>query len=34
MTPKDDIPRLVKAKYATGKEWRNNSRKNEDMEPK
>ena len=27
-------PRLVGAKYATGGEWRNNSRKNEGMEPK
>ena len=27
-------PRLVGAKYATGEEWRNNSRKNEEMEPK
>ena len=34
MTPKDDLPRLVSAKYATGEEWRNNSRKNEETEPK
>ena len=34
MTPKDDLPRLVSAKYATGEEWRNNSKKNEEMEPK
>ena len=27
-------PRSVGAKYATGDQWRNNSRKNEDMEPK
>ena len=27
-------PRLVGAKFATGEEWRNNSRKNEEMEPK
>ena len=34
MTPKDELPRLVGAQYATGQEWRNNSRKTEDMEPK
>ena len=28
---KDELPRLVGAQYATGKEWRNNSRKNEDL---
>ena len=33
-TLKDEIPRLVGAQYATGKEWRNNSRNNEEMEPK
>ena len=33
-TLKDEIPRSVGAQYATGEEWRNNSRKNEDMEPK
>ena len=33
MTLKDELPRLVGAQYATGKEWRNNSRKNEE-EPK
>ena len=33
-TLKDELPRLVGAKYATGKEWRNNSRKNEETEPK
>ena len=27
-------PRLVGAQYATGDQWRNNSRKNEGMEPK
>ena len=27
-------PRLIGAKYDTGEEWRNNSRKNEGMEPK
>ena len=33
-TRKDELPRSVDAQYATGKEWRNNSRKNEGMEPK
>ena len=33
-TLKDELPRLVGAKYATGEEWRNNYRKNEDTEPK
>ena len=33
-TPKDELPRLVGAQYATGEEWENNSRKNEEMEPK
>ena len=33
-TLKDEFPRSVGAQYATGKEWRNNSRKNEGMEPK
>ena len=33
-TLKDKLPRLVGAQYATGEEWRNNSRKNEKMEPK
>ena len=31
---KDELPRSVGAQYATGKEWRNNSRKNEGQEPK
>ena len=31
---KMNLPRLVGAQYATGEKWRNNSRKNEDMEPK
>ena len=31
---KDDLPRLVGAQYATGDQWRNNSRKNEGMETK
>ena len=30
---KDEIPRSEGAQYATRKEWRNNSRKNEEMEP-
>ena len=34
MTLKDELPRLVDAQYATGEEWRNNSRKNGEMEPK
>ena len=34
MTLKDELPRSVGAPYATGDEWRNNSRKNEGMEPK
>ena len=33
-TLKDELPRSVDAQYATGKEWRNNSRKNEELEPK
>ena len=33
-TLKDEVPRLVGAQYATGEEWRNNSRKNEEMETK
>ena len=33
-TLKDEFPRLVGAQYATGGQWRNNSRKNEEMEPK
>ena len=31
---KEELPKLVGAQYATGEEWRNNSRKNEEMEPK
>ena len=34
MTLKDDLPRFVGAQYATGEEWKNNSRKNKEMEPK
>ena len=33
-TLKDELPRLVGAQYATGGQWRNNSRKNEETEPK
>ena len=33
-TLKDELPRLVGAQYATGDQWRNNSRKKEGMEPK
>ena len=33
-TLKDELPRLVGHQYATGDQWRNNSRKNEGMEPK
>ena len=32
--PKEEIPRSLGAQYATGDQWRNNSRKNEGMEPK
>ena len=31
---KEELPRLVGAQIATGDQWRNNSRKNEGMEPK
>ena len=31
---KEELRRLVHAQYATGDQWRNNSRKNEGMEPK
>ena len=33
-TLKDELPRSVGAQYATGDQWRNNSRKNEEMEPR
>ena len=33
-TLKDELSRLVGAQYATGDQWRNNSTKNEEMEPK
>ena len=32
--PKEKLPRSLGAQYATGDQWRNNSRKNEGMEPK
>ena len=34
MTLKDELPRTVGTQYATGEEWRNNFRKNEETEPK
>ena len=33
-TVKDEFPRSVGAQYATADQWRNNSRKNEEKEPK
>ena len=33
-TLKDELPRSVGAQYATGDQWRNNSRKNEEVELK
>ena len=33
-TMKDELPRSVGAQYASGDHWRNNSRKNEEMETK
>ena len=33
-TLEDELPRLGGNQYATGEEWRNNSRKNEETEPK
>ena len=33
-TLKDELPRSVGAQYATGEGWRNNTRKNEETEPK
>ena len=33
-TLKDELPRSLHAQYTTGDQWRNNSRKNEEMEPK
>ena len=34
MTLKEELPRLVGTQYATGEEWRNSSRKNEETEQK
>ena len=34
MTLKNELPRLVDVQYATGEEWGNSSRKNEEAEPK
>ena len=34
MTLKDELPRLEGVQYAIGGEWRSNSRKNEEKEPK
>ena len=33
-TLKDELPRLVGTPYATADQWRNNSRKNEEVKPK
>ena len=33
-TLKDELPRSVGSQYATGDQWRNNSRKNEETESK
>ena len=33
-TLKDELPKLIGVQYATGDQWRNNSRKNGGMEPK
>ena len=33
-TLKDELPRSVGVQYATGDQWRNNSRKNEETQPK
>ena len=33
-TVKDELPRAVGAQYATGDQWRNNSRKNEEKKPR
>ena len=33
-TLKDELPRSAGAQYATGDQWKNNSRKNEEREPK
>ena len=31
---RDELPRSIGAQYAAGDQWRTNSRKNEEMEPK
>ena len=33
-TLKDELPRSVGVQYATGEQWRNNSRQHEETEPK
>jgi len=33
-TLKDELPRLIGTQYVTGDQWRNNSRSNEEKEPK
>ena len=33
-TLKDEFPRSIGAQYATGEQWKNNSRKNEELETK
>ena len=33
-TMKDELPRMVGSQYATGEQWRNNYRKNEEMKSK
>ena len=33
-TLKDELPRSLSTQYATGEQWSNNSRKNDNMEPK
>ena len=34
LTLKDELPSSIGTQYATGDQWRNNSRKNKEMEPK
>ena len=33
-TLKEGLPRSIGAQYTTGDQWRNNSKRNEEMEPK
>ena len=33
-TLKDELPRSLSTQYATGEQWSNNSRKNDNMEPR